>query len=123
MPASRRSRHRSKPDPIALSVGETVRTLRKAKHFTFDAFVEETGLGRGYVSELERGLVIPTVKTLSVIAKALEVTMADLVLGESPREQLFRTTADMTAAEVRDLLERTLTGERARSGVKPGDGQ
>lgn len=123
MPASRRSRHRSKPDPVARSVGETVRTLRKARRFTFDAFVEETGLGRGYVSELERGLVTPTVRTLSVIAKALEVTMADLVLGDSPREQLFRATAELSHADVRALLERAVTGQPVRPGVKADGGQ
>lgn len=47
---------------------------------------------RGYVSEMERGLVVPNVRVIERVAKALEVTMADLVLGESPRERLFALT-------------------------------
>lgn len=77
------------PDPLAAAVGARVQRLRRAADFSFDAFVEETGLGRGYISELERGLVVPTVGALARIASALEVTLADLVLGDSERERLF----------------------------------
>lgn len=101
-----RSRHRKTPDLLAKAVGEHIRKLRKHKGICFDAFVEETGLGRGYISEIERGLAVPSIKTLKAVAKALEVTMADLVLGDSPREQLFRLTADMNVADVLALLER-----------------
>lgn len=72
--------------------------------FTFDAFVEEVGLGRGYVSELERGLVVPTITSLAKIAKALEVTVADLVLGDSPREQLFDVTRQLGDGGLAALL-------------------
>jgi transcriptional regulator with XRE-family HTH domain len=78
-------RHRDEPDPIAAEIGARIRRLRRAKKFTFDAFVGTTKLGRGYVSELERGLVVPTVAALAKVADALELTIADLVLGDSPR--------------------------------------
>ena len=76
-----------------------------------DAFVEETGLGRGYVSELERGLVIPTIGTLARVAKALDVTVADLVVGESDRERLFvelRRADPKLLRELRDWLAKRL---------------
>jgi transcriptional regulator with XRE-family HTH domain len=82
-------RHRTRPDALALRIGEIVRGLRLERGFTFDAFVEETGLGRGYVSELERGLVVPGAAALAKLAGALEVTIADLVLGATERELLF----------------------------------
>jgi transcriptional regulator with XRE-family HTH domain len=72
-----------------MAVGARVRKLRAEKGWTFDAFVEETGLGRGYISELERGMVVPTISALAKVAAALEVSIADLVLGDSPREKLF----------------------------------
>src|SRR5690606_29743449 len=69
-----RSRHRDRPDPLAARIGKRIRQLRVETEFAFDAFVEETGLGRGYVSELERGLVVPGVGTLARVARALGVT-------------------------------------------------
>lgn len=95
--------HRSAPDPLARVVGERIRALRKDSAFTFDAFVEETGLGRGYVSELERGLVVPSLSTLHRVAQALEITVADLVLGESEREKLFADLRTVSPAELRKL--------------------
>lgn len=103
----RSGRHRLEPDPLALRIGERVRALRNSVGFGFDAFVEETGLGRGYVSELERGLVIPTIGTLARVAKALEVTVADLVLGDTDRERFFyelRRADSKLLRELRELL-------------------
>ena len=94
------ARHRSVPDPLALRIGTRVKKLRQKAAYTFDAFVEETGLGRGYISELERGLVVPTVGALSRVAKALDVTLADLVIGDTERERLFDELRDARA----DLL-------------------
>src|ERR1700679_1153422 len=88
-PRAPKTRHRTKPDPYAKAVGARVRKLRKERDFTFDAFVEETGLGRGYIRELGRGMGVPTITSLAKVAAALELTVADLVLGNSPREQLF----------------------------------
>lgn len=100
------SRHRKTPDPLAAQVGALVKRLRKECEFTFDAFVEETGLGRGYISELERGLVVPTIHSLAKIARALDVTVADLVVGASERERLFTLARDLSPDDVRWLLAR-----------------
>lgn len=92
--------HRVEPDPLARTVGQRVRRLRLERGFVFDAIVEEAGLGRGYISELERGMVVPTVGALAKVASALEVTVADLVLGDTPREQLFELLRDADDADV-----------------------
>src|SRR5689334_20392270 len=84
-----RSRHRARPDPLAARIGQRIRDLRTEAELAFDGFVEVTGLGRGYVSELERGLVVPGVGTLARVARALGVTIADLVSGDTERERLF----------------------------------
>lgn len=99
-------RHRGHPDPLAARVGQRIRQLRKAAEFTFDAFVEETNLGRGYLSELERGLVVPTIGTLARVARALELTIADLVIGETDRERLFEELRDVPASGIREVRER-----------------
>jgi len=98
-------RHRTKPDPLAKVVGERIRNLRKQQDFRFDAFVEETGLGRGYVSELERGLVVPSIHSLSKVARALGLTLADIVVGETRREALFEATRGLSDEDVEKLFE------------------
>ena len=97
-------KHRTTPDPLAAKVGSRIRALREEADISFDAFVGETGLGRGYVSELERGLVVPTVKTLARVARTLEVTVADLVLDEGKRAQVYEATRSMTEQELARLL-------------------
>lgn len=106
MPPARKKtgKHRVVPDPDAKRVGVRVRALRDEKGFTFDSFVEEVGLGRGYVSELERGLVVPSLHALKKLATALDVTMADLVTGTTSRETLFEITRAMSDEEVRSLV-------------------
>ena len=103
---SRAGRHRSRADPLASRVGARIRRLREEAGFTFDAFVEEVGLGRGYVSELERGMVVPSVTSLDRVASALEVTVADLVVGTSAREKLFDVTRHLDARDVGALQTR-----------------
>jgi len=106
----RSGRHRAVPDPLAAIIGQRIRALRIAAHLGFDAFVEETGLGRGYVSELERGLVVPTIGTLARIAGALDVTLADIVAGDSERERLFsdlRRADAKLVKELRDIVSRS----------------
>jgi transcriptional regulator with XRE-family HTH domain len=102
---STQGRHRTTPDPLAKRVGARIRELRLEADFTFDAFVEETGLGRGYVSELERGTVVPTIGTLAKVAKALQLSLADLVaVGDTRRERLFVETKGLTDAQVEAIL-------------------
>jgi transcriptional regulator with XRE-family HTH domain len=123
------SRHRKTPDPLAAQVGALVKRLRKECEFTFDAFVEETGLGRGYISELERGLVVPTIHSLAKIARALDVTVADLVVGPSERERLFTVARELSPDDVRWLLARAeerappealaRLGEAAQASARP----
>src|SRR5690606_12844577 len=96
--------------------GARVRRLRRAMDFSFDAFVEETGLGRGYISELERGLVVPTVGALARIAVALDVTIADLVIGDSDRERLFDELRGQRPAVLRELRDR-VRAARVRKDV------
>jgi transcriptional regulator with XRE-family HTH domain len=114
----RAPRHRTAPDPLAARIGARVRALRREKAFTFDAFVEETRLGRGYVSELERGLVVPTVAALARVARALEVTIADLVLGDTDREQMFEASRGVAPARLKQIRA-LLDAARAEYVVPP----
>lgn len=111
------SRHRREPDPFAARIGRRIRERRTAAELTFDAFVEKAGLGRGYVSELERGLVVPTVGTLARVARVLGLTVADLVCGDSTRERCFEELRLHPVARIRALLEQLVAERKQR---RPG---
>ncbi|NOU27909.1 MAG: helix-turn-helix transcriptional regulator [Polyangiaceae bacterium] len=114
------SKHRRNPDPLAREVGERIRRMRKEREFSFDAFVEETGLGRGYISELERGLVVPSLTTLAIVARTLDLTIADLVLGHTDRELLFAELRTASVAQLRRMrADHATSVERRESGVVP----
>lgn len=108
-------RHRTKSDPLARAVGKRVRKLRKDRDWDFDAFFEETGLGRGYISELERGLVVPGLHALAKLANALDVTVADLVAGTTLRERLFEVTASLSDLDIKQILRDAERRRDARS--------
>src|SRR5260221_2431858 len=99
-----RPRHRTKPDLAASELGRRVKALRLQYGFTFDAFVGESELGRGYVSQMERGLVVPTLTTLLRIARALDLAVIDLLaFGSSPVERFVNAARDLPAADVERL--------------------
>lgn len=97
--------HRSTPEPLARRVGARVKRLRRELDWTFDAVVGETELGRGTFSELERGLIVPSLLTLQKISIALEVPIADLVLGDTLREQLFEAARGLSNGDLRAAIE------------------
>lgn len=103
--SARRNTHRKEPVPSAAALGARVKRLRLEQDFTFDAFVEETQLGRGYISEMERGLVVPSLETMVRIAAALELSVPELVAtGTSLLDQIIEATRSLTEPQLRRLL-------------------
>lgn len=99
-------RHREFPDPLAREIGLRIRALRLEQSISFDAFVEESGLSRGYVSELERGLVVPTVTSLAKVASTLRLHIADLLVADhTTRERIFTMTRSLSPSALKRLLE------------------
>jgi transcriptional regulator with XRE-family HTH domain len=72
-----------------------------------DAEPYEGDLGsKGHLSDIEKGLVIPTVKTLRVLAERLDVLVLDLVIDPEadPRQKLIDRTRGLTRGTLRKLL-------------------
>jgi transcriptional regulator with XRE-family HTH domain len=59
------------------SVGLEIQRRRTEKGWSQEYLAEVTGLHRTYISQLERGLKSPSVRVLSHIANALDVTMSE----------------------------------------------
>jgi len=55
------------------SIGERMRELRRAKRVTLARIATETGLSIGHLSQVERGISVPSIRHLQLIATALGV--------------------------------------------------
>jgi len=95
--------HRTVPDALSFAIGARIRALREELELSFADFVVKTKLGAGYISELERGLVMPSIGTLARVAEALDVTIADLVVGNTERERIFRDLRRAKPALLREI--------------------
>lgn len=100
---------RQKPHPFARRIGARIRRLRKEAGLTIEKLAYESDLGsKGHLSSLERGLVVPTVETLRVLAERLGVLPLDLVTfpEDSPRERLVEASRKLSRREIEALLVR-----------------
>ncbi|CAM3101919.1 XRE family transcriptional regulator [Sphingomonas antarctica] len=57
-----------------------LRRLRTNKALSQEAFGDEAGIHRTYVSDLERAARNPTIRVVETLAKALGVSVSDLLL-------------------------------------------
>ena len=64
---------------IAKRLGKNVRRLREAKGWSQEAFADEAGIHRTYVSDIERGARNPTIAVLEKLAKPLGVSAGILL--------------------------------------------
>jgi transcriptional regulator with XRE-family HTH domain len=74
---------------------------------TQEKLAYESGLkSKGHLSGIEKGVVMPTLPTLVLLANRLEVDLLDLVTfpDDSPRQQLVDLTRSMKPGPVRRLI-------------------
>ncbi len=60
-------------------IGKRLREIRTAKGWTQEKLEELSGLDRTYISDIERGVRNPSVKSIEKLAKALRVKPAELL--------------------------------------------
>lgn len=66
---------------IALRFGQRIRELRKARGLSQEAFAAECGLDRTYISGIERGKRNVSLRNIQIIARALGISMSELMKG------------------------------------------
>ncbi len=59
-------------------LGKKVRTLRLSKGWSQEKLGEYSGLDRTYISDIERGVRNPSLKSLEMLSKALKIKVSDL---------------------------------------------
>lgn len=68
----------AQPTDILGRFGKRVRSLREKKGRSQEAFAEDCGLDRTYISGIERGRRNLSLRNIEVIAKALGISIAEL---------------------------------------------
>lgn len=66
---------------IRKKFGKRLRQLREERGWSQEEFADRAGLHRTYVSAVERGVRNPTLSVIERLAKAVGVSMAELIVG------------------------------------------
>jgi len=64
---------------ICARVGERIRTLRKASGWNQDDLAQHTGLGRTFISNVERGRKNPSLRSLEIFATCFEMSISEFL--------------------------------------------
>jgi len=64
---------------LKTAFGEVLKELRLKRQLTQQQLADYTGMDRAYISELERGLLLPSLETIFKLASELKIKPGDLV--------------------------------------------
>lgn len=72
-------------------LGQQLRKIRRQKGYTLQKLAEKAGIGNVYLSEIERGLKMPSLNCFIRIVEALEISADSVLYGElsSGREYIY----------------------------------
>jgi transcriptional regulator with XRE-family HTH domain len=73
-----------------MDIGSKVRAIRNRKKITIAQMCEETGLSKGFVSNLENNNTSPSISTLQTIATFLKVPLPYLLLEKDEHMTVIR---------------------------------
>ena len=75
---------------IQKEIGERLRARRKERHMNMQELAEKSGVSVGLISQIERGLVAPSVVSLFHIGQVLGVEIGSFFSGSEPAYHLQR---------------------------------
>jgi XRE family transcriptional regulator, master regulator for biofilm formation len=106
-------------------LGTRIRELRELREASLTQLAERAGIAKSYLAKVERGEVDnPGLKTLSAIAQALEITVADLIRPSQAAASLETGSTRLSEAEdYRRLLEEAPSSLRQFVEQKAMDGE
>jgi transcriptional regulator with XRE-family HTH domain len=103
---------RKKTQPI----GKRLLKLRRGKKLTLKHLANETGLSTSYISQVEKGELMPPVSVLLQLSKAMEIDSSILLREE--RKQEAKTSAEGYQKRTEDYTYETLTPEASNKHLK-----
>lgn len=70
-------------DGVCRMIGEKIRNIRKSKNLTIVELSDQINVTSGYISQIERDLISPSLSVLKRLSQALEVPLSVLFLEKS----------------------------------------
>ncbi|RKO66354.1 helix-turn-helix domain-containing protein [Desulfofundulus salinus] len=67
-----------------MDIGRRIREIRKANNQKLLNISQQTGLSQPFISEIERGIKVPSIETLEKICSALGITLAEFFADQAP---------------------------------------
>ncbi len=67
-------------------IGEKIRSIRKSKNMTIVELSEQINVTSGYISQIERDLISPSLAVLKRLSNTLEVPLSELFLEKSSND-------------------------------------
>lgn len=93
---------------------DRLRQLILERHPSLDRFYLESGMSKGHVSEILRGVSSPSVATLSKLAEALGVEVKDFfVFPDTNRRHRAMTLLASCSEETLDMVLKSLAADKA----------
>lgn len=101
---------------ILASIGMRIREARQARGMTLQALADMSGLSPSMLSLVERGRASPSIGSLIVIASALEISMADIIVGDAPSAEnpVVRSGEQRIVETTRHVVRRLIREDRTR---------
>jgi transcriptional regulator with XRE-family HTH domain len=93
-------------DPLAEKVGARIRDLREARGLSITALADKSGVSKGWLSSIERGLQLIKLPTIASLAKGLGVTAADIMTfpADSELDAIAECLRCLPEAEQQELI-------------------
>lgn len=77
-------------EPLGVLVGHAIGVRRRALGLTLSALATHVGVSQPFLSQIERGISMPSMTTIYGLARALEVAPGDLLPPPTPRPDIVR---------------------------------
>lgn len=84
-------------------IGEKIRSIRKSKNLTIVELSEQINVTSGYISQIERDLISPSLAVLKRLAEALEVPLSSLFTEENNQNVITIQQNERTKVKFGDI--------------------
>lgn len=112
-----------------LQLGTRIRSLRQARHLTLRDVAQRAGVTESFLSQVERDVTSPSIATVQRIARALDLSIAQLFAEDADAGRVVRREARRRVAypglkAVDEFLTANMAGrlQVIMSTIEPGGG-
>jgi len=103
---------------IMKNILENIRILRESKGYSQDYMAELIGITQSVYARFERGATKTDLKTVCAIAKALKMTLIDVITYPEQYVNIKDISKEMESSEHEVILQIKITGEQKNQILK-----